>query len=129
MQDVDPRSEMPGYGALVNERTSLASLWQMVTGAPEGSEISLPDTFEGVGFRFGFASADVLRGDGFFYFQDEEAAAGAVPQLQAAVSRMCNHFRLKPTIEIRQEGSRLHVAVEARGVQLAIDHYLTPKPH
>jgi hypothetical protein len=125
LRDVDPRREMPGYGALVNDRASLASIWQELTGAPEGSGIALPDSFEGVGFRFGFSSADTLRGDGYFYFGDEEAAAGGQHQLETAIMTMFSHLRLSPNVAIEQEGSRLHVTVEARGVQAAIDHFMT----
>jgi hypothetical protein len=116
---------LPGAGALLNDRASVASLWQMVSGAPEGAEISLPENFRGVGFRFGFASADVIKGDGYFYFGDEEAAQGGTRQIEAAIQRLCAHFRLEPQVILEQQGSRLHVVVEARGVQRAIDHLLT----
>src|SRR5262249_35712613 len=65
MQDVlhelDPQRELPGYGALINDRASVASIWQAVSGAPEGAEIALPENFKGVGFRFGFMSADIIK--------------------------------------------------------------------
>ena len=44
---VDPGGEMPGFGAIVNDRRSLAAVWQLGTGAPEGSEIALPEEFDG----------------------------------------------------------------------------------
>lgn len=123
LKDIDPEREMPGYGALINDKASLASIWRIVTGAPQGSEIALPQDFEGAGFRFGFASDDVVRGDGYFYFKDEEAAAGSVEQIEAAISRMFARYRLKPRIDIQQEGSRLRVEVEASGLQAGLDHY------
>ena len=123
MRDLETKQDLPGYAALINEKTSLASIWRMVTGAPEGSEIALPGSFEGAGFRFGLASADSLRGDGFFYFEDEEAAAGALPQLETALRRVFAHFRLKSKVGVEQEGSRLRVSVEAQGIQRALDHY------
>jgi hypothetical protein len=125
LHELDPRRELPGTGALLNDRASVASLWQMVSGAPEGAEIALPENFKGVGFRFGFISADIIRGDGYFYFGDEEAAAGGMHQIEAAIQRMCAHFHLKPQLALEQQGSRLHVVVEAHGVQGAIDHLLT----
>lgn len=123
LEDIDPGREMPGYGALVNDKASLASIWRMATGAPPGSEIVLPRDFEGAGFRFGFASADVVRGDGFFYFHDEEAAAGSAAQIEAAISKLCARYRLKPRIDIHQEGSRLRVEVEGGGLQAGLDQY------
>jgi hypothetical protein len=125
LREIDPQRELPGYGALINDRASVASIWQAVSGAPEGAEIALPENFKGVGFRFGFASADIIKGDGYFYFGDEEAAEGGSRQIEAAILRMCAHFRLKPHIVLEQQGSRLHVVVEAGGVQSAIDHLLT----
>ena len=121
----DAEGEMPGYGALLNDRASVASLWQLISGAPEGAEIALPENFSGVGFRFGFVSADAIRGDGYFYFGDEEAAQGGTRQIEAAIQRLCAHFRLKPQVVIEQQGSRLYVVVEAQGVQSAIDHLLS----
>jgi hypothetical protein len=125
LREIDPKREMPGYGALINDRASVASIWQAVSGAPEGSEIALPEGFTGVGFRFGFASADTIKGDGYFYFRDEEAAEGGRRQIEAALARMCEHFHLNPRVVMEQEGSRLHVVVEASGVQGAIDRVLT----
>jgi hypothetical protein len=125
LREIDPQREMPGYGALINDRASVASIWQAVSGAPEGSEIALPENFTGVGFRFGFATADSIKGDGYFYFRDEEAAEGGRRQIEEAISRMCSHFHLKPQVVVEQQGSRLHVLVEATGVQDAIDHILT----
>jgi len=123
--ELEPRQDLPGFGALLNERASVASLWQMLAGAPEGAEIALPENFKGVGFRFGFVSADVIRGDGYFYFGDEEAAQGGTRQIDAVIQRLCAHFRLKPQVVIEAQGSRLHVVVEASGVQEAIDHLLS----
>lgn len=126
LKDIDPRREMPGCGGLVNDPasgTSLGGIWRLVTDAPEGSEIALPPTFGGAGFRFGFVSADAVSGDGYFYFQDEEAAAGASDELESAILRMFGHYHLKPKVDIQQEGSRLHVSVEATGLQSALDQY------
>lgn len=125
IQGVDPGGEMPGFGGIVNDRKSIATVWQLGTGAPAGSEVALPDEFEGVGFRFGIASADSLRGDGYFYFTDEEAAAGASEALKSALMRLLSHYGLRPEISLRQEGSRLAVAVEAKGVQVALDGFFT----
>jgi hypothetical protein len=123
LEDIDPEQQMPGYGALVNDKASLASIWRLVTDAPPGSEIVLPEEFEGAGFRFGFVSADAVRGDGYFYFHDEEAAAGSVPQIEDAIMRTFARYHLKPRVEIEQEGSRLRVNVEAGGLQAGIDRY------
>ena len=125
LRELDPERKHPGYGALINDRASVASLWQTVSGAPEGAELALPENFTGVGFRFGFASEDIIKGDGYFYFGDEEAAQGGSRQIEAAIQRLCAHFHLKPRVVLEQQGSRLHVVVEARGVQDAIDRVLT----
>ena len=123
IQGVDPGGEMPGFGGIINERKSLATVWQLGTGAPEGAEIALPDDFEGVGFRFGVASADKINGDGSFYFNDEEAAAGSREALETGLSRLFTHVGLKADVDVRQEGSRLAVSVEAMGVQAALDRF------
>lgn len=118
---VDPSGEMPGFGAILNDRKSIATLWQMGTGAPEGAEVALPEEFVGVGFRFGVASADALRGDGYFYFEDEEAASGSKEALSSGLSQLFSHFRLEPNVALYQEGRRLRVVIEAKGVQAALD--------
>jgi len=123
LRDIEPRQAMPGQGALVNDRASLASLWQMATGAPRGAEIELPADFEGMGFRFGFRSADVIHGDGYMYFTDEEAAAGGVPLLDEAIPKLFRHYGFDAKSEIEQQGRRLHVAVTGTGLQKAIDRY------
>ncbi len=123
LKDVDPMRELPGFGALVNDRESLASLWRMATGAPEGSGIELPGAFEGMGFRFGFGSADTIRGDGYAYFRDEEAAAGSIENLQTAIPKLFGHFGLKARPVIEQQGRRLRIEIDARGVQAALDRY------
>ena len=112
---------MPGFGAILNNRKSVATVWQLGTGAPEGSEVSLPDEFEGVGFRFEVKSKDKIRGDGFFYFEDEEAAAGSQEALRSGLSRLFSHFELRPKVALHQDGSRLAVSVEVNGVQAALD--------
>jgi hypothetical protein len=123
LKDIDPRREMPGYGAIVNDKATMAGIWRLVTSAPEDSEIAIPEQFEGAGFRFGFASADVVHGDGYYYFEDEEAAAGATDQIEAAITRMGTHFHLRTKVDVQQEGRRLRVSVEADGLQSALDHY------
>jgi hypothetical protein len=123
LKDVDPRAEMPGYGALVNDPDSLAALWQLATGAPEGSEIELPGSFEGMGFRFGFSSLDSIKGDGYVYFADDAAAEGAVPLIQDAIPRLFSHFGLKASAVIEPEGRRLRIDVLATGLQAALDRH------
>ena len=131
IQGLDPGREMPGFGAIVNDKKALATVWQIVTGAPEGAEVPLPHEFQGVGFRFKIASADSLHGEGTFYFQDEEVAAGAADALWSGLTRAFSHFGLKPDVDVRPEGSRLEVRVDARGVQAALDRVfarLQPAP-
>ena len=123
IQGVDPSDEMPGFGGILNDRKSIAAVWQLGTGAPEGSEVALPDDFAGVGFRFAIASADAIRGDGYFYFQDEGAAAGSDEELRSGLARLFEHYGLKPQVSVRQDGSRLTVRVEAKGVQAALDRF------
>jgi hypothetical protein len=122
MSEIDPAEEMPGLGAVVNDRGAVGALWRMATGAPEGAEIALPEDFVGAGFRFTVVSADVVKGDGSFYFGDEEAAAGGVEVLRPAFDRLLRHIGLDPSLALRREGSRVRVAVEARGVQKGLDH-------
>jgi len=75
-------------------------------GRPRRAEVALPENFTGVGFRFGFASEDIIKGDGYFYFGDEEAAQGGSRQIEAAIQRLCAHFHLKPRVVLEQQGSR-----------------------